>query len=78
MIERPVSDNGYLWVCNAAVSAAHARRIEQQLADIRCEFSTRHLGEVGGHSADTIVELWVHPDDDTRLLARLRGVSDEQ
>ena len=39
-----------------------------------------HLADVKGGAADspvadTIVELWVHPEDDPRLLARLRGDS---
>jgi len=78
MTERPVSDNGYLWVMYAAMPLPEARRIEQLVADFRCEFSLSHLAEVKGGSADSpladaIVELWVHPEDDARLLARLRA-----
>ncbi|HKB04308.1 MAG TPA: hypothetical protein VKD90_18940 [Gemmataceae bacterium] len=80
MTERPVSGNGYLWVMYAAMPVVEARRIERLVADFRCEFSVDHLAEVKGGSADsppvdTIVELWVHPDDDARLLARLRADS---
>jgi hypothetical protein len=78
MTDRPVSGNGYLWVMHAAMPAAEARRIERQVAGFRCEFRMSHLAEVKGGSADvpladTIVELWVHPEDDARLLARLRA-----
>jgi hypothetical protein len=80
MTEREVSGNGYLWVMHAAMPEAEARRLERQVADFRCEFSMTHLADVkGGRAdsppADTIVELWVHPEDDARLLARLRADS---
>jgi hypothetical protein len=81
MTERPVSANGYLWVMYAAMPAAEARRIEELVADFRCEFSVEYLTDVRGTPAglppvDAIVELWVHPDDDARLLARLRAAAD--
>jgi hypothetical protein len=63
---------------DAAMPTAEARRIQQQAADFRCEFSVTYLIDVKRSSADSppadaIVELWVHPEDDARLLARLRA-----
>jgi hypothetical protein len=65
----------------AAMPTAEARRIEQQVAGLQCEFRVDYLTDVKGASAesppaDAIVELWVHPEDDVRLRAKLRATDD--
>lgn len=71
MSERPSLGNGYLWVCNAAMSSSRARRIEHGLGELRCILRVRDFtgardarGRGFPAHAATIVELWVHPDDD--------------
>ncbi|QDV37844.1 hypothetical protein [Tautonia plasticadhaerens] len=71
MPARPSLDNGYLWVCNAAMSSSRARRIDLGLGELRCILRVRDFtgardaqGRGFPVHAATTVELWVHPDDD--------------
>ena len=74
MTDRPTLSNGYLWVCDAAMSAARARRIVEGLGEVRKELYIRDVSLMGEPRFDTIVEMWVHPDDDHRVLSFLAGL----
>lgn len=74
MTDRPTLGNGYLWVCNSVMSEARAHRIEEGLEGVRCNLRMRDVKELGHSHLTTLVELWVHPDDDRRVLSFLRSL----
>ena len=75
MTDRPSLSNGYLWVYNAVMSAARAQRIKEGIRDLRCELRTQDVSAMGYPQAATVVELWIHPEDDKHVLGLLRSLS---